>query len=79
MVRAAADVRRAEQRLAQINNYSLAKLVRSAVWAKHMPSYQRFFGEDSGAWSKSDHREMSDEAMYAVVRGLNKAFGGKED
>jgi hypothetical protein len=28
---------------------------------------------------KSKPREMSDDAMYAVVRALNAQFGGKED
>lgn len=28
---------------------------------------------------KSESREMSDDAMYAVVRALNAQFGGKED
>ena len=72
------ESRRAEQRLTQINLYSLASLVRSAVWSKHMPTYQRFFGEDPDVSKSDTKKEMSDEAMYAVVRSLNAAFGGKE-
>lgn len=63
--------RKAEQRLAQANLYSLAALVRSMIWAKHPPSFDRVFPEER-------RENMSDEQMYAMVKGLNALFGGKE-
>lgn len=65
--------RRDEQKLTQVNLYSLAALIRPMVWSKHPPSYERAYPE-----KKSDPEEMTDEQMYAVVRGLNALFGGEE-
>lgn len=63
--------RREEQRLAQANLYSLAALVRAMIWAKHPPSFDRVFPEER-------REKMSDEQMYAMVKGLNAFFGGEE-
>lgn len=63
--------RREEQRLTQANIYSLAALTRAMIWAKHPPSFDRVFPEER-------RREMSDEQMYAMVKGLNAMFGGEE-
>lgn len=63
--------RKAEQRLTQANLYSLAALVRSMIWAKHPPSFDRVFPEER-------RENMSDEQMYTMVKGLNALFGGKE-
>lgn len=71
--RAYAKRRREEQKLTQVNLYSLAALIRPMVWSKHPPSYERVYPE-----KKSDPEEMTDEQMYAVVRGLNALFGGEE-
>lgn len=55
------------------NIYTLATLIRTAVWTKHsMPAYAQVFPGDV------THEEMSDEAMYEMARSLNKLFGGKE-
>lgn len=62
--------RREEQRLTQANIYSLAALTRAMIWAKHPPSFDRVFPEER-------RREMSDEQMYAMVKGLNAMFGGE--
>nr|WP_325212934.1 hypothetical protein [uncultured Oscillibacter sp.] len=63
--------RREEQRLTQVNIYSLAALTRAMIWAKHPPSFDRVFPEER-------RRDMSDEQMYAMVQGLNAMFGGEE-
>lgn len=63
------------QRLREANIYSLAALIRSMVWKKHPPSFERVF-PDAKAKNKQD--EMTDEAMYAMVKGLNALFGGEE-
>lgn len=71
--RAYAKRRREEQKLTQVNLYSLAALIRSMVWSKHPPTYERVYPEKN-----SNLEEMTDEQMYAVVRGLNALFGGEE-
>lgn len=43
------------------------------VWAKHAPSFEAAFPNDSAK------KEMSDEQMYAQVRALNRLFGGTEE
>lgn len=64
----------ARQRDTQVNLYNLAALIRSMVWAKHPPSYEKAFPE--GKTEKND--EMTDEQMYAMARALNALFGGEE-
>lgn len=71
--RAWAERRQEEQRLAQVNLYSLSALIRSMVWSKHPPSFERAFpehGQKQGA--------MDDGQLYETVKGLNALFGGTE-
>ncbi len=63
----------AQRREKQSDIYNLAALIREMVWAKSAPSFERVFPENAGT-----AKEMSDDAMYAVVRALNAAFGGTE-
>ncbi len=62
-----------EQRLTEANIYSLAALIRSMVWAKRPPSFERVFPEREDA-----KKPMTDEQMYAQVVALNRMFGGEE-
>lgn len=68
-----AQRRREEQRMAQINLYSLAALIRPMVWAKHPPSFDRAFPEN-----RPNQNHMTDAQMYRMVQGLNALFGGTE-
>lgn len=61
-----------EQRTTQANNYMLATMIRGMIWGKQAPSYDECFPDEK-------KQEMDDEQMYAVVRGLNAMFGGKEE
>lgn len=74
--RACAERQTQEQRLRVTNIYSLATLIRSMVWSKHPPSFERAFphAEDK----PKEQEEMTDDQMYAMVRGLNALFGGEE-
>lgn len=72
--RAYVSRRREEQKIAQVNLYSHAALIRSMVWGKHPPSYDRVYPDDPAA--KND--EMTDDQMYAMAKGLNALFGGEE-
>lgn len=74
--RAYAEQQRQAQRLRVANIYSLAALIRSMVWSKHPPSFDRAF-PDAGPNIKKQE-EMTDDAMYAMVKGLNALFGGEE-
>lgn len=71
--RAYAARRKAEQKVSQANIYSLAALIRSMVWSKHPPSYERVFPDQA-----PKPKQMSDDQMYAMVKGLNALFGGEE-
>lgn len=64
--------RKEEQRLTQANIYSMAALTRAMIWAKRPPGFDQVFPEERP-------EEMSDEQMYAMVKGLNGLFGGEED
>lgn len=64
------------QRLRSANIYSLAVLIRSMVWSKHPPSFDRAFPDTKAKTKKQE--EMTDDAMYAMVKGLNALFGGEE-
>ncbi len=77
MATAYLEMRRAEQRLAQVNIHSLASLVRRAVWGKRMPNYEECFNDSVP--SSGTKKAMSDEAMYITVKAINAALGGKED
>lgn len=68
------DRRKEEQRLAQVNLYSLAALIRPMVWSKHPPSFDKAF---PGARGNPKARKMTDEQMYAMVCKLNASMGGK--
>ena len=64
------------QRLRSANIYSLAVLIRSMVWSKHPPSFDRAFPDVKA--NKQKKEEMTDDQMYAMVKGLNALFGGEE-
>lgn len=63
----------AQRREKQGEIYNLAALIREMVWAKKAPSFESVFPEKAETAG-----EMTDDAMYAVVRALNAAFGGTE-
>ena len=67
--------RKEEQKISQANIYSLAVLMRSMIWSKHPPSYERAFPDNRSAQQQND---MTDDQMYAMVKGLNALFGGEE-
>jgi hypothetical protein len=67
------DRRKEEQRITQANLYSLAALIRPMVWSKHPPSFEKAFPEQ-----KKQPEAMTDDQMYAIVKGLNALFGGEE-
>lgn len=71
--RAWTERRQEEQRLVQVNLYSLAALIRSMVWAKHPPSFERVFPEHRPAQGEMDYNQL-----YETVKGLNALFGGTE-
>lgn len=52
--------------------YTLAALVRTMIWSKRPPKYERVFPEDR------EKKEMTDDELYAQARALNALFGGKE-
>ena len=74
--RAYAEQQAQTQRLRSANIYSLAALIRSMVWSKHPPSFDRAFPEAKTNTKKQE--EMTDDQMYAMVKGLNALFGGEE-
>lgn len=67
--------RKEEQKISQANIYSLAVLMRSMIWGKHPPDYKQAFPDKQPAQQQDD---MTDDQMYAVVKGLNAIFGGEE-
>ena len=73
--RAYAERQAQAQRLREANIYSLAVLIRSMVWSKHPLSFDRAFPDGR---AKKKQEEMTDDAMYAMVKGLNALFGGEE-
>ena len=73
--RAYAERQEQTQRLRSANIYSLAALIRSMVWSKHPPSLERAFPGVKANPKK--RKEMTDDAMYAMVKGLNALFGGE--
>lgn len=62
------------QRIAQVNIYNLASLIRSMVWGKSPPDFEAVF-PDTG---KKEPVEMDDDQLYAAVKRLNALFGGEE-
>lgn len=71
--RAYGEHRKAEQKIAQANIYSLAALIRPMVWAKRPPSYDQVYPD-----KEKKQKEMTDEQMYDMVKSLNALFGGEE-
>lgn len=70
--RAYATRQQARQEASQINLYSLSALIRTMIWSKHPPSYEKAYPK------KNVSGQQSDEELYAQVRALNALFGGKE-
>ena len=61
-----------EARMSRAKIYSLAAAIRAMICSKYPPRYEDLFPEDI-------HREeMTDEAMFAHVKALNRLFGGTE-
>ena len=61
------------QRIAQANNYSLACLIRTAVWGKHMPSFDKI----ANAGGKPEAPEtMTDQQMLNALTAITRAYGG---
>lgn len=71
--RAYVERRREDQKITQANLYALAALIRPMVWAKRPPSYAQVFPD-----KEAEKEEMTDDQMYAMVKGLNALFGGEE-
>lgn len=71
--KARTEVLMRDQQIAQAHNYSLACLIRAAVWAKKMPDYDRLTrqGREPGGSG-----EMTDQQMLDTLTALTKAFGG---
>lgn len=69
--RAYRDRIRGEARARRVDIYNLASLIRSMVWAKHPPKFDRVFPEDTRP------KEMTAEQMKEQVLALNAAFGGR--
>ncbi len=59
-------------RITHAKIYALSGAVRTMIWAKHPPSYERMFPEDRRK------KGMTDEEMFEQVRVLNALFGGSE-
>lgn len=64
---------RAEQKAVRGNLYSLSVLIRAMVWARQPPSYETAFPDDA-----EKPKDMTDDEIYATIRALNAAMGGKE-
>lgn len=73
-VRAYNEQQKERQKVAQVNLYNLSALIRSMVWAKHPPTYERSFGDGDNP----QNDDMTDEQMYAMARALNALYGGEE-
>ncbi len=71
---------RAEQKAVRGNLYSLSVLIRAMVWAKSPPSYETAFPGDETAFpgDAEKPKDMTDDEIYATIRALNAAMGGKE-
>lgn len=65
--------RDARQRRTNVDLYNLAVLIGSVTLSKHPISFDRAFPENT-----QPKKEMTDEQMFAMVRGLNALFGGEE-
>lgn len=63
-----------EQRIARVNIYNLASLIRPMVWSKHPPEFDEAFPDKR----KNEPVEMDDDQLYAAVKRLNALFGGEE-
>ena len=72
--RAYVSRRKEEQKITQSNLYSLAALIRLMIWSKHPPSFERAFLDSP----PKQQDQMTDDQMYAMVKGLNALFGGEE-
>lgn len=63
-----------KQRINQVNIYNLASLIRTMVWSKYPPDFDKAFPDKS----KKEPVEMDDDQLYAAVKRLNALFGGEE-
>lgn len=72
--RAYVSRRKEEQQITQANLYSHAALIRAMIWSKHPPSFERVYPDSQ----PKQQDQMTDDQMYAMVKGLNALFGGEE-
>lgn len=72
--RAYVSRRKEEQKITQANLYSHAALIRSMIWSKYPPSLERVYPDSQ----PKQQDQMTDDQMYAMVKGLNALFGGEE-
>lgn len=72
--RAYVSRRKEEQQITQANLYSHAALIRAMIWSKHPPSFERAYPDSQ----PKQQDQMTDDQMYAMVKGLNALFGGEE-
>lgn len=68
------DALESERRRTAQTIYDQALLIRAAVWAKEVPSFEEVFPESRGAAT-----EMDDDRLYAAVRAFNARMGGGEE
>lgn len=68
------SMREAEQERTQANIYLLSSLIRTAVWGKRLPKYDRLFKKEEEPKPKT--KTMTDRQLYDAVLALNAAFGG---
>jgi len=62
---------RDEARMRRVEIYTLSALIRSMVWAKHPPKFDKVFPDNRR------RREMTDEEMKQQVLALNAMLGGR--
>lgn len=68
------DALESERRRAAQTIYDQALLIRAAVWAKEVPSFEAVFPESRGAAAETD-----DDRLYAAVCAFNARMGGGEE
>lgn len=67
------DVLMLDQQIAQANNYSLACLIRTAVWGKKMPDFDKLTRQGR---KPNNSEEMTDQQMLNSLTAITKALGG---
>lgn len=73
--RAWADTQRQQTYLQAL---TIRAMIGTLLSGKRAPSYERCFGRAEQTMAAKPSSPMTDEAMYALVKGLNATFGGKD-